>query len=264
MPDNLRPDVLGLSPSSVETWRRCRREFRNAHLLNIPGSDGGPSPDQGLLVHDLLRHLHRNGSCRDGTYVDEVLVAHGLPASSPVRGYVERHLRRCPPDFEDARHELELARFHRRPAPMFMATGRIDAVWVHDGLLDARDYKTGRVELDRVGDDPRARVQAWLLAPAAARRGLRLRVSYECLAAETVDDPRPYEPDADELDTIEEELRGVAEAIWGEGAFAGVADVEICGSCRYRSICTDSAAPADPVWPMVEDDVQIEAVPADR
>jgi hypothetical protein len=259
MADELRPQILTLSPSSLDTWRRCRREFRNAHLLNIPGSDDGPSPDQGLLVHDLLRHLHRNGSCRDGTHIDDLLVGHGLPPSSPIRGYLERHVRRCPPEFEDARHELERARFHRRPAPMFMATGRIDAVWIHDGVLDGRDYKTGRVELERVSDDPRARLQAWLLAPAAARRGLRVRVSYECLAAETVDDPRPFEPDADELETIEEELRGVAEEIWGERDFTGVADVEVCGSCRYRSICTDSAAPADPVWPMVEDDEQIDS-----
>lgn len=263
MADDLRAEILTLSPSSLDTWRRCRREFRNAHLLGIPGSDEGPSPDQGLLVHDLLRHLHRNGSCRDSGDVDEVLVAHGFPASSPVRGYLERHVRRCPPEFDDARHELERARFHRRPAPMFMATGRIDAVWIHDGLLDARDYKTGRVECDRVGDDPRARLQAWLLAPAAERRGLRIRVSYECLAAETVDDPRPFEPDVDELDAIEEELRGVAEAIWRERDFAGVADVEICGACRYRSICTDSAAPADPVWPVVDGD-ETETLAVDR
>jgi hypothetical protein len=263
MADELRPEILTLSPSSVDTWRRCRREFRNAQLLGVPGSDEGPPADQGLLVHDLLRHLHRNGSCRDGGAVDDVLVAHGLSASSPVRGYLERHVRRCPIAFDDARHELERARFHRRPAPMFMATGRIDAVWVHSGLLDARDYKTGRVECDRVADDPRARLQAWLLAPAAARRGLQLRVSYECLAAETVDDPRPFEPDDDELDAIEEELRGVAEAIWRERDFAGVADADVCGTCRYRSICPDSAAPADPVWPVVEDD-QTEVMAADR
>jgi hypothetical protein len=262
MADDLRPEILTLSPSSVDTWRRCRREFRSAHLLGIPRSDEGPSPDQGLLVHDLLRHLHRNGTCRDSGYVDDVLVAHGLPVSSPIRGYLERHVRRCPPEFDDARHELERARFHRRPAPMFMATGRIDAVWIHDGVLDARDYKTGRVECEHVGDDPRARLQAWLLAPAAERRGLRIRVSYECLAAETVDDPRPFEPDSDELDAVEEELRGVAEAIWREHDFAGVADPEICGACRYRSICTDSAAPADPVWPAVDVDEKDERAAA--
>lgn len=255
MADDLRPEILTLSPSAVETWHRCRREFRSAQLLGIPGSDAGPSPDQGLLVHDLLRHLHRHGSCRDAAHVEDVLVAHGLATSEMIRGYVERHVRRCPTEVDEARHELERARFHRRPPPMFMATGRIDAIWVHAGLLDARDYKTGRFEGERVGDDPRARIQAWLLAPAAARRGLRLRVSYECLAAETIDDPQPFEPDHDELDDIEEELRAIAEAILREHDFAGVADTDVCGRCRYRSICPDSAAPAQPIWPTVEDNL---------
>ena len=253
MADPLRPEILGLSPSSVDTWQRCRREFRSSQLLGIPASDEGPSPDQGLFVHDLLRHLHRQGSCHDDGHVEDVLVAHGVATSDVIRGYVERHARRCPSQADDARHELERARFHRRPAPMFMATGRIDAVWIRDGLLDARDYKTGRYEGDRVADDLRARLQAWLLAPVAARRGLRLRVSYECLAAETVDDPQPFEPDRDELDQIEDELRAIAEAIWGEEEFAGVADAAVCGSCRYRSICPDSAAPARPVWPVLEE-----------
>ncbi|HKA94016.1 MAG TPA: PD-(D/E)XK nuclease family protein, partial [Acidimicrobiia bacterium] len=127
--------------------------------------------------------------------------------------------------------------------------------WLRDGLLDARDYKTGRYEGDRVADDPRARLQAWLLAPVAARRGLRLRLSYECLAAETLDDPQPFEPDRDELDQIEDELRAVAEAIWREEEFAGIADAAVCGSCRYRSICPDSGAPARPVWPVLEEEL---------
>jgi hypothetical protein len=263
MPDVLRPEILSLTPSALETWSRCRREFLNGNLLGVPPSDEGPSPDQGLLVHDMLRHLHRRGSCRDAAHVEDVLVAHGLATSTTIRGYVERHVRRCPADVDDERHELERARFHRMPAPMFMVTGRIDAVWVHDGLLDARDYKTGRVEYDRVGDDARARVQAWLLEPAAARRGLRLRVSYECLAAEGVDDPQPFEPDRDDLETIEDEVRTVAEAVWREQEFAGIGDLEVCRACRYRSICPDSAATCQPVWPTIDDNLA-EGLAADR
>jgi len=78
MADDLRPQILTLSPSTVETWHRCRREFRNSQLLGIPASDEGPSADQGLLVHDLLRHVHRQGSCRDAAHVEDVLVAHGV------------------------------------------------------------------------------------------------------------------------------------------------------------------------------------------
>ena len=75
-----------------------------------------------------------------------------------------------------------VARFHQRPPPSFMATGRLDAVWQHNGLLEVRDYKTGSVVTERVADDPRARLQAWLAAPIAERLGLKLRIRYEHLA----------------------------------------------------------------------------------
>jgi hypothetical protein len=250
MPNRLLSDIVPLSASSLDTWVRCRREFLAAQLLGVPESDSGSSPDQGLLVHDLLRHLHQHGSCRDAAHVDTVLAAHGLDGSSALRGFVDRHARRCPPEGTGGEHEVELARFHRFPPPMFMATGRIDAIWRNRGLLDSRDYKTGRSYTERVADDPRARLQAWLLAPIAAREGLRLRLRYEFLAAEVDDDPEPFEPDDDELAAIEEELRAVVEAIWKEEAFAGVGDPALCGHCRYRSICPDSAAPGEPAWPV--------------
>jgi hypothetical protein len=250
MPDRLLGDIVPLSASSLDTWLRCRREFLAAQLLGLPESDTGGSPDQGLLVHDLLRHIHQHGSCRDTAHVDGILTAHGLDRSGPVRGFVDRHARRCPPDAGEGEHEVERARFHRRPAPMFMATGRIDALWRHRGLLDARDYKTGRPFTERVADDPRARLQVWLLAPVARREGLRLRLRYEFLAAEVTDDPEPFEPVDDELAAIEEELRDVVEAMWKEEAFAGVADAALCGHCRFRSICPDSAAPGQPAWPV--------------
>ena len=107
MADELRPEILTISPSAVDTWHRCRREFRSGQLLGIPGSDEGPSPDQGLLVHDLLRHIHRNGSCQDTAHVEDVLAAHGLSTSDAIRGYVSRHARRCPAEADDTRHELE-------------------------------------------------------------------------------------------------------------------------------------------------------------
>jgi hypothetical protein len=249
--DRTRAQILSLSPTAVDDWARCARAYRTATLLGVPASDPGPSSSYGLIVHDLLRVVHQQGSCRDPAVVTDVLAAHGQDAP-PMRAIFERHVRRCPRDAEDSRHELELARFHRYPAPMFMATGRIDAVWVHDGLLDARDYKTGRPYGERVAHDRRARLQAWLLAPVAARKGLGLRIQYEYLAAEVPDDPEPFEPDADDLEAIEEELRVVAEAICREREWPGVADAEVCGSCRYRSICPDSAVTAEPMWPAID------------
>lgn len=255
MADPLLPQILPLSASALDTWLQCPREYRDRYLLGIPDSDDGASPDHGLLVHDLLRHLHRQGSCRDAANVEEVLAAHGLSDSAQMRGIVERHVRRCPAQADKARHELEFARFHRFPPPMFMVAGRIDAIWVHDGVLDARDYKTGRLDCERVADDRRARLQAWLLAPLAARTGLRLRIQYEFLSTEVSDDPEPFEPDGDDLQAIESELRAVAEAICREKEWRGVADAETCGRCRYRSICPDSATPSEPIWPRVEDSI---------
>jgi PD-(D/E)XK nuclease superfamily len=252
MRDRLLGDIVPLSASSLDTWLRCRREYLAAQLLGVPESDDGISPDQGLLVHDLLRHVHQNGSCRDRAHVQGVLAAHNLEESSAIAGFIDRHVRRCPADAGDGEHEVERARFHRLPPPMFMATGRIDAIWRHRGLLDARDYKTGRPFTERVADDPRARLQVWLLAPLARRDGLRLRLRYEFLAAEVDDDPEPFEPDDDDLAAIEEELRHLVAAIAAEQRFAGVNDVTLCKSCRFRSLCPDSAAPGVPVWPVPE------------
>ncbi|HZJ28088.1 MAG TPA: PD-(D/E)XK nuclease family protein [Acidimicrobiia bacterium] len=252
--DTLLADIVALSPSSLERWNRCRREYRSRDLLGLPESNPGPPADMGNLVHSLLRMIHEQGTCRDDAFVTDVLARHGVDGVGPVSGFIARHRVRCPADASRSRHELELARFHRAPAPMFMATGRLDAVWIHDGLLDVRDYKTGGSFFERVADDPRARLQAWLAAPIAARNALGVRVRYEHLAAEIDDDPDPFEPDADELDTIGEELRMVVAQIRAEPTFAGAADTAVCARCRYRGVCPDSATPAEPAWPTPPDE----------
>lgn len=245
----LLPDIVPISASAIERWSRCPREYRNRDLLGLPESNPGPPSDIGNLVHALLRMVHDRGSCKDDAFVDDLLTAHGFDGPGSIRGFLERHARRCPSPTDRSWHEVEIARFHRAPAPMFIATGRLDAVWIHDGLLDIRDYKTGGVRLERVGDDPRARLQAWLAAPRAARDGLRIRVRYEHLAAEVGDDPDPYEPEPEEIDGVEEELRRFVESVRGEEEFAGVHDTVICGGCRYRGVCPDTAVPSAPTWP---------------
>lgn len=249
---DLRPGVIALTPSSLDRWIACPRAWRARHLLGLPESDGGGSPDRGLLTHDLLRLVHTGGSCQDDGHVEDVLRAHHVEGPGPIRDHLCAHRRRCPIGAEALGHEVEVARFHRDPLLAFVATARIDAAWVHDGLLDARDYKTGTVRYPRVSDDPRARLQAWVLAPRAAARGLRLRVRYEHLAPEVDDDPDPFDPEEDDLAAIEEELRGVVAAIRADDPFGGVADARTCRHCGYRSICPQSAAPGEPTWPAVE------------
>jgi hypothetical protein len=239
--------IVSITPSSFEAWSRCRRLFLLGNLLGVPSSDPIPTPDRGHLVHELLRFLHERGTCGDRAHVEETLESHDV-ADDLHRTMFERHAQRCPQAFDTQAHERDVARFHRFPAPMFMANARIDAIWVHDGILDARDYKTGQRWHDRVGDDPSALVQAFVLAPHARRRGLRLRVRYEYLAPEVDDDPEPFEPDDDDLDAIEERLRLAVAAMWDEQEWRGCADAATCRTCRFRSICPDSAAPGEPEW----------------
>src|SRR5205085_11770411 len=133
--------------------------------------------------------IHAGGACGDTAHVAAVLEGHDAD-NDHVRQLVDRHVRRCPSrDVSGAAHEVTLARFHKLPPPMFMATARIDAVWIHDGLLDARDYKTGGLHYHRVADVPSAKVQAFVLARAAERRNLQLRLRYEFLNPDVIDDP---------------------------------------------------------------------------
>jgi PD-(D/E)XK nuclease superfamily len=248
---DIRPGVISLTPTAFDAWTRCRRMWRNQYLLSVPASDDSGSPDHGQRAHDVLRFVHDHGTCHDRDHVEGVLEAHG--GGDRLRDEIARHAQRCPSPTEALGHELDVARFHKHPWPPFMATARLDAVWIHDGVLDARDYKTGKVWYPRVADDPKALVQAWVLGPAAAARGLRLRLRYEHLAAEIDDDPEPWELDTEDLDEVEERLRAQVEAMQGEGDWNGVAEDTICRTCNYRSICPDSASPGEPLWPAVDD-----------
>jgi len=247
-----RPGILRITPTSVDTWRRCRRAWW-LDALDVPASDETGSPDHGQLVHDVLRFVHSRGSCHDPAHVDEILESHA--GSDRLREELTRHAARCPSPAEAVGHEISFARFAAaRPAlHSFLVTARLDAVWVHDGLLDARDYKTGAVWSSRVADDPRAWVQMWVLVPYAEQRGLRLRLRYEHLAAEIDEEPDPWEPDADELAALDARLRAEVVGMRDERDFTGVADVNVCKHCRYRSICRDSASPGESTWPEVVD-----------
>jgi len=250
----LLSDIVSLTPSNYDDFKRCPRLFYCKALLGLPASDPAPSTDQGLLVHDMLRKIHADGQCYDTAHVADVLVAHGIDTAA-VREMVARHADRCPSRAsKGAAHEVDLARFHRVPPPMFMATARIDAVWIHDGIVDARDYKTGGKWDESVSEIAAARVQAFVLAARAEALGYRLRLRYEYLQPEVDDDPEPWELDEETLATVEEELRAAVEQMWAEEDWRGVSEIETCRRCQYRSICRDSAAPGEPAWPVLSTD----------
>ena len=229
----------------MATGRRRDRQ-RNRALLGLASSNVDGDSSHGLFLHQMLHQVHRTGSCRDADHVRDVLDGHG--ADERTAAEVARHADRCPLGAETLGDEVEWARAHRGP-PVFVATARLDAAWVHDGLLDVRDYKSGRVAIAHLGEDPRARVQAWVAARQAETRGLRLRLRYEHLAAEVVDDPDPWEPTDDELSAITAELEAVVTEMRATREFHGVGDEAVCRHCAYRGVCDESAAPAPPSWP---------------
>ena len=246
----LLPQIVRLTPSSYADFLWCRRLYFTGNLLRVPPSDTGRSSDQGLLVHGILEQLHRTGRCNDNAHVSATLAA--ADADTPqMRAFIGRHARRCPSEVDREAHEIDRVRLFRDRKPMFLASARVDAVWVHDGLLDVRDYKTGSLFYSRLADDPRARVQAWVMARDAQRRGLRLQLRYEYLQPEIDEDPEPWEPGDDDLDTITEELCSAVTAMWETDDWRGVRDADVCRTCRYRSICRDSAARGEPAWPVL-------------
>jgi len=251
---SMLPGVVAVTPSAVEAWHRCRRLWRNQYLLSLPASDESAPGVHGQQVHDLLRLLHADGPCDDPQRIDDVVAAHG--ANERVRAELVDHARRCPLGATSYGHEITRVRLQSK-WPSFVASARIDAAWVHDGILDVRDYKTGGVSTDRVADDRRARLQAFVMAPVAERLGVRLRLRYEQLASEIVDDPEEWEPDDDDLDAVHDEIVALVGAIREADRldeWSGVADPAVCGWCRYRSLCPDSAAPGLPGWPRVDAD----------
>jgi RecB family exonuclease len=249
-PGKLVSTMVRLSPSASERWVRCPRLYLHRDILGLPASDPGPDAGEGLLVHALLKHIHEHGHCTDDAHVRSVIDGHAVDDTGRLLGFVTRHARRCPVGGEALGHEREFARFHRLPGPIFMATGRIDALWRNGPWLEAHDYKTGFPFVEQVGHDLAARLQAWLIAPLAAAEGLQIRVRYQHLAAEVDDDPQPFEPDAADLDAIEDELRLLVEAIRDERTFTGIGptDPAGCARCAYRSICADSPHRQPPTW----------------
>jgi hypothetical protein len=248
--------VLPLSVTALERWERCRRQYLLRDLLAVPApaAEASPSDDDGatmadpsfgLAAHRLLEAVHRERACGDATRTHDLARAIAPAVAPQLATLAARHAGRCPgPAAHGSAHEYGTARFNRRPEPLFMLTGRIDALWAHGGVLAAHDYKTGVPRVPRLGDLLAARVQAWLLAPLAAERGLRIRIVFEHLDTSVHDQPDPYEPEDEDLAATGDELRAIAAAIRGETRFTGSGDPADCRWCAYRPVCRDAPAAA--------------------
>jgi hypothetical protein len=225
-PDSSRTDYVGplvrLTPTSIERWLTCPRAYRAAHLLDLPTGRGSAGSSEGIAVHARLAGLHGDGPCRPRRGATE-----RGPDNDRMAGFLARHARRCPQSAISVGHELDLAQLHTWGEVPIMVTARIDAVWERNGILDCRDYKTGARRFERVGEDSAARLQAWLLAPLAATRGLRLRFSYEQLSEDVDEDPEPFEPEDEDIAEIRRWIGEVGADI-AMSDFAGVSDAFVC------------------------------------
>lgn len=233
--------VAQLNPTSVETWLDCPRKWRARHVLGLPGWPVGERGRLGIQVHESLARLHEAGPCADHPARRRAAATVAGEVDARLLEHLERHSSRCPSNAVGSEHEISLAELLSDGPQAVMLTARIDAIWEHDGLLDCRDYKTGAPRFDRVADHVGAQIQALVLAPVAAARGLRLRLRYEQLAEGDNDDPEVWEPDDDDLEAARHRFHLIAEEM-ASSDFAGVADPVECRSCPYWRHCPDSAA----------------------
>jgi len=168
-------------------------------------------------------------------------IANQFPHLDPdlLAGYFARHQPLCPGGNAEGNHEAPVARLYSGEPRPFLMTGRMDAIWTHDGLLDARDYKTGRVQSERTSEDWLARVQAWLLEPLAREKNLRLKVRHEYLAAEVRQQPEPFEPEDEDLDETGQWISQIADEIYNSN-FDATDQVAVCARCEYSESCPES------------------------
>ena len=246
--DRLLPEIPTISPSALDDWERCPRLYLDRHLLRLPPSDTGSSSEVGNLVHDLLRLLHGQGDCHDAELRRATLENHGQSGDGAIGAMLARHADRCPAPARAHGHEVEVVRVSRT-GPVWIGTGRLDAVWEHDGILDVRDYKTGARATATSARTPGRGCRRG--SPHRSHRDSRSGCATSTSATTAI--PSSSSPTPRTSRQIEQDVTAVIDAIRhaaGRDEFPGVADVETCRTCSFRSICPDSAVAGTPTWPV--------------
>ena len=250
---DLLPGILHVTPTNLDTWRRCPREWRNAYLFGIPSSDTDPGTVHGQQMHDVLRLVHERGTCQRRR-------ARRRRAREPWLRRQRADARRAGAAHDALPDPRRRARPRGDQRPLRSASDR--AVHGHRAPRRAvgarRDPRRPRLQ-DRPGVDRAA-------SPTTRRPAFRPGWSHRsptgsgsaCASPSSTWPPKcsttpsRSSPTPTTSRTIEDELRCEVVAMRSEVDFAGVADAEVCPRCRYRSICPDSAVRGLPVWPVVE------------
>ena len=228
-------DIVSLTPSNFDDFVRCARALLSPAAARRAGERRRlRRTTRACSCTTCCGAIHAGGSCHDAAHVADVLAGHGADndararARRPARAAVPVGRRRRGP-----RTSTTLARFHRLPPPMFMATARIDAVWIHDGLLDARDYKTGRL-----WHDARRRRPGRQGAGVRARARPRATAACGCGCATSTCSPRSTTTPSRGSPTTTTSRRSRrscaprSSAMWDDDDWRGVADADVCRTCR--------------------------------
>ena len=213
MKKRLLPDIVSITPIELRRLRAVR-----APLPQPPSARSArrairaPPNETGLLVHDMLRTSTR--ADRAPTRRTSPTCSPATPPTTTTSANSSSATReRCPSsDVTTARRTSS-----RSPA----STGsRRRCSWPPRASTPygcttvcstPATTRPGGSATSASPTIPRPRSRRSCSTTRRAKRGLRLRLRYEYLSADVTDDPDPWEPDADELVAIEEELRAAVE-----------------------------------------------------
>jgi RecB family exonuclease len=242
--------VLTLNVSRINDFQRCRRMFFLRWVLRLTGDDPLDTDASwiGSTTHEALHTLHRPGRFAHHE-TDPHGELHDAVSTDPrVGAMIRTHTLLCPGGQVDyLAGEIEARWLIARKSVLL--TGRFDALWRYpDGVVEVRDYKTGRCP-DSLDHDLGAAIYLLLAANFPGSRtpegDLRpIRVVYEALASpegravSVVASP-------DLLRDAFNEIVGLAEHIRKEKSFPASPSLATCRSCSFRNVCPASAAEPD-------------------
>jgi CRISPR/Cas system-associated exonuclease Cas4 (RecB family) len=244
------PGILVLSTTRLREFASCRHRYFLSTILQLrsdltpqddptdrwqDGENASRASSIGLWVHEELDQRHRVPAVHH--QLDPV--QQDRPDDPAAARAIRRHLEVCPGQ-DGARYlggELDLRWFH--PGKAILLTGRIDALWEHDdGVIEVRDYKTGRPS-SSIQDDVGVEMYAFLAA--AHHPGRRLRISYEFLGDHQVPEDSDrvvsVEVTPDLLRTAQQRIEWTAGQIRKEQTFPASPSALLCRSCPFRRSC---------------------------
>lgn len=238
-----------LSPSAIDRYRTCPRQFKLRDIEGVPEYDtNSEALAVGKAVHEALSYFHRLAlQNRSDTTIGDCLRAawprhtRGVfPSVELERAVGERWLAHLAAYADTAEATIQPVGFERWAEAILDGVrlgGRLDRIdRLDDGRLRVVDYKTGRCRLD---DDDLPRDSAAMVYALAAQATYGTPtgvVSYVYVAEGT---ELRWELEEFDIDEILNRLRGHLKRIHDDNAFDPVPG-DGCRFCPVRDHCPDA------------------------